>query len=213
MITIEIPEYIRQVKLSQSRKAKYLEVGKKLAKKYQDKNKYDFRPYGPKLYLFNLETGERVIANPKAAGTPRIITINGQKIYNGEIHSHVRNKILSEIKTSFVPYIEKLDPIHASMLPLACILEIHDVVSTPLWDVDNRSYPYVKAFQDVLTGNKDKNGIPRNKVILEDDNVLFITQSPAPRFIPVEKESERKLVFILSKETDPRVINNKNYKK
>lgn len=213
MQIIEIPNYIREVNLSKARRIKYYELGKKppKAKKYLDTTKYKYQKIaelGNKIYLIDLETMQRVVANPKAAGTPRNITINGQKIYNGEVGKHIRNKILSEIKDSFKPYINQLQTI--TKFPISITVEIHDTIrdsiSHNLWDIDNRSYPYIKAFQDCLTGNRG-----RNKKIIPDDNVLYITQPPAPKFIPVKYSSERKLVFIITEETDKRIIKNVEY--
>jgi hypothetical protein len=209
-----IPQYLREIKLSEARMKKYYELGKREPKaiKYQDKSKYDWavvKPY-PKSrkFLIDIETGERVIANPKAQGTPKIITINGQKIYNGEVNKNVRNKVMMEIKKSFKPYIEKMEPI--SNYPIKITLEIHDTIresqSNNLWDIDNRSYPYIKGFQDCLTGNCDKLGNLRNKKIIEDDSVLFIIQAPVPVFIPVDDPADRKLVFILSDDVDKRIL-------
>jgi len=215
---VEIPKYIREIKLSEARIKKYYELGKKHPKseKFNDKTKYEYKEvpgYGKRKFLVDLKTGERVVANPRAAGTPRVLTINGQKIYNGEVSKHIRNKVLSEIKTSFIPYIEKLNEI--KNFPICIEMEIHDVIREPnsksLWDLDNRAWPYIKAFQDCLTGNKDKQGKKRNKVVLKDDNVLYITQPPVPKFIPVEKEDDRKLVFIIKEETDQRILSNTEY--
>lgn len=214
-ITVEIPQYLRKVKLSESRLVKYYEKGKNhpKAKRYQDKTKYDWQKFNQKTFLVDLETGEKVISNPRAAGTPRYITINGQKIYNGEASKHIRNKVLSAIKESFAPYVNKLSEI--TEFPLVLELEVHDTIregsSNSLWDVDNRAWPYIKAFQDCLTGNKDKTGKYRNKQIIPDDCVLFITQPPVPKFLPIEEEKDRKLVFRIKKEKDDRILKHEGY--
>lgn len=212
-IIVEIPKYLRKVKLSEARKAKYYEAGKAApkAKRYHDRKRFDYQIHGTRSFLTDLETGEKVIANPRAAGTPRYIAINGQKLYNGEMHKHIRNKVLSEIKQQYAPYINQLDVI--TEFPLMIEMEVHDIIREPssnsLWDLDNRSWPYIKAFQDCLTGNKDKDGNLRNKQIIPDDHILFITQSPVPKFIPIEDEDERKLVFRIKKEDDKRIIKSK----
>ena len=215
--TVEMPRYIRKVKLSEARLRKYFELGKKLpiAKKYADRTKYAYQQWdNKKSYLVDLETKERVVANPRAAGTPRYITINGQKIYNGEASKHIRNKILSSIKKEMAPYIDKMDVV--TEFPLIIEMELHDTIreesSKSLWDLDNRSWPYIKAFQDCLTGNKDKHGKRRNRQIIPDDNILFITTPPVPKFIPVDSEDERKLVFRILKETDKRILDHIDHK-
>lgn len=220
-----IPKYIRRVRLSDARRAEYYELGKKKikAKKYQDTSKYGFRPFkvirNGKLtevyFLTNLATGDRVLKNPLSAGTPKDKLINGQDIYNQTIIEQTRNKILQEIKKSFTPYVNTLEPIDIFDLPVRIEVELHDTIleegSSQLWDVDNRFYMYGKAFQDVLTGNKLK-GVARNKIILPDDNNLIVSKPPAPLFIPVSSSEERKLVFKIYKEEDPRIINSILYK-
>lgn len=212
---LTIPKYIREVKLSNARTKKYYELGKTApkAKKYHDKSKYDYqliKGMKTRKFLIDLSTGERVIANPKAAGTPRVMTINGQQIYNGAVGKHTRNKLMMDIKAFFKEYVETLDPITDYPIKLTC--ELHDTIhaegGTSLWDLDNRAMPYIKAFQDCLTGDRGK-----CKKIILDDNILFVTQPPIPKFIPVENTEDRKLVFIIEKETDKRITENKIYTK
>ena len=216
---LEVPQYIRRVRIAQARRAEYYELGKKKikAKKYLDQTKYGFRPFkvtrGGKLtqvyFLTDLATGERVIKNPKSAGTPKDKLINGQDIYNQTIVQETRNKMLQEIKAFFTPFVNKLEPIDMTDLPVRIEVELHDTIleetSKKLWDVDNRFYMYGKAFQDVLTGNMLK-GRARSKIILPDDNCLMISKPPSPLFIPVETPEERKLVFRIYKEDDPRIL-------
>tara|TARA_R110000765_G_scaffold311185_7_gene404392 strand:+ start:322 stop:1026 length:705 start_codon:yes stop_codon:yes gene_type:complete len=216
-IIVEIPDYLRRVKLSNARRAKYYELGKALpkAKKYADTKLYEWRVRGKKSFLYDKKTDERVIANPKAAGTPNVMVINGQKIYNGEMNPNMRAKIMNEIKSSFYHHIKHLKPIPKKYFPLKIELEIHDTIreerSGCLWDADNRAYPYTKAFQDCLTGSADKTGEKRIKQIIPDDNILFVSTAASPKFIPIAIGEQRKIVFTISQETDERVIKNKEY--
>jgi len=213
MQTVVIPEYIRKVKLSEARRTKYYELGKKppKAKKYHDKTKYEYREikgYGKRRFLVDKETGERVIANPRAAGTPNFIMINGQKIYNGEVSGPFRNKIMKEIKKEMSKYTDTLKPI--KKFPIRINLEIYDVIQEDgfsYWDVDNRSWPYIKAFQDCLTGDRGN-----CKKIIQDDHNIFVTQPPVPLFIPVDKPEDRKLVFTITDEKDKRILEHKGFK-
>lgn len=216
MQKVEIPDYIRKIKVSNARVKKYYEQGKKgpASKKYQDKTKYDYVPYvvaTGRKYLTELATGERVVANPKAAGTPNVVTINGQALYNGAVSKHLRARILGEIKESYMPYVNQMDIVEE--YPIIIEMEIHDTIfeSTSLWDVDNRSWPYIKAFQDCLTGNKNKLGVKQCKQIIPDDNILYVTSPPSPKFIPVDREEDRKIVFIIKKETDVRILKHVTY--
>lgn len=212
MQTFIMPEYIRRVKLSESRRTKYYELGKKIPKsaKYRDNSKYKYQEikgYAKRRFLVDIATGERVIANPRAAGTPNWVVINGQKIYNGEVAGPIRNKMMKEIKAFMAPFIAKLDPIKD--FPIRINMEIHDVIKEDgysLWDVDNRAWPYIKAFQDCLTGDRGN-----CKMVITDDNCMYITQPPVPLFIPVSDSKDRKLVFTITKETDKRVLTQKDY--
>ena len=47
---------------------------------------------------------------------------------------------------------------------------------------------------------------------MPDDNILFITGPPVPKYIPVDKDEDRKLVFKLKKETDERILNHTDHK-
>lgn len=201
---VEIPEYIREVKVSNARMKKYYEFTKKhpKAEKYKDKSKYDWKKikgFGERKFLVDLKTGERVIANPKAAGTAKYEVINGQKIYSGMVHPTMRARIFSTLKDFLKPYLLKLPKIEG---PVRIRCEIHDTIqeakSKSLWDLDNRGWPYIKAFQDLLVDLQ----------ILHDDNVLFITGSGGIEFKPVDSTDNRKLVFIIEEETDSQVLDN-----
>jgi hypothetical protein len=217
---LEIPQYIRRVRLANARRAEYYELGKKKikAKKFLDQSKYEFKPHKVVrngaltnvYFLTDLATGARVIKNPVSAGTPKDKLINGQDIYNQTIVQESRNRMLQAIKASFAPFVNTLEPIDRDDLPVRIEVELHDTIlessSKQLWDVDNRFYMYGKAFQDVLTGNKLK-GVARSKIILPDDNCLVISKPPSPLFIPVQTPEERKLIFRIYKEDDPRILN------
>jgi len=216
--TVEIPQYIRKVKLSNSRNPTYYTLVArkkcKLPKKYQTP-RYEFLPwpYGKtvRIHLIDTQTGLRVIKNSKSVGTARWKIINGQDIYNQTIIQQTRNNMLQAIKASFVPYIDAIEPLDLADLPIRIEAEIHYPYkgsTGQLWDVDNHFYMYQKAFQDVLTGHWDKkSNVHRCKVIIPDDNVLFVSKPPSPLHIPVEDYEDRKLVFKIYKENDTRILN------
>lgn len=202
---IEIPLYIRTVQLSKRRLKKYYEKNKtkkKIPLKYQTKE-YSWLKIKGKELLVHTSTKEPVISNPLSYGTPKIISINGQAIYNGSVNEHTRNKIVSSIKKSISFYLNNIEPIDLKDYPISLKAEIHDTIRErhQLWDVDNRGWIYVKAFQDLLKSSG---------VIIEDCN-LFINDSGGCKFIPVSSSEERKLIFILKSETDERVIKNVEY--
>lgn len=213
MQEITIKNYLRKVELSKARKSKYYVLGENhpKSKKYSDVSKYDWKDFAGKKYLVDLSTGDKVVANPIASGTPNVFTINGQAIYNGQIKEHTRAKIMREIKDSMMPFVNQMKQV--IKFPVRIEAELHDTIheNKNLWDMDNRSGPYIKAFQDCLTGNKDKDGKPRCKVIIPDDNILFLSQPAAPRFIPIRDGDDRKIVFRIVEEDDDRIVGNVEY--
>jgi hypothetical protein len=215
---IEVPLYIRRVKLSDRRKPTYYELGRKIKvpKKYLDKRKYDYKPWkytsGYKMILTDLATKKRVIKNSKSMDKPRIQVINGQDIYNQNIVQESRNKLLKAIKDFFVPFIEEqMEPLDLSDLPVRIECEVHypylaEGNSMP-WDMDNHFWLYQKGFQDVLQGYKGKDKQPTCRVMIPEDNTLCISKPPSPLHIPVDTYEERKIVFFIYKEWDERILN------
>lgn len=199
-VRIEIPKYLRSVKISNARAKKYYEFTKKhpKAKKYQDKEKYSWKKikgFGDRLFLVDLETNERVVANPKAAGTEGWEVINGQKIYSANCGLFTRNKIIKAIKDQFVEFY----PIEERFkVPVVIRCELYDTIETKgqLWDLDNRSWPYFKAGQDLMV----------SLGMLEDDSVIYITGTGGTRFKPIKEGEDPKMVFIIEPEDDEEVL-------
>lgn len=106
--------------------------------------------------LYNLIEKEYVVKNPSVAGTPNIEIINGQKMYNGDYHPHTRDKIMKEIHQYMIPFLQGLTPLKDNDYPLIIDGFMYDYGKTceiskgKMWDVDNRSFCYNKAFQDML---------------------------------------------------------------
>lgn len=214
---LEIPLYIRKVKLSDSRRPTYYELTKKvkLPNKYaHHPERFKWKPYrfskDVRVLLMDMKTGQRVIKNSKSVGTPRYKTINGQDIYNQNIVKENRNTMLQAIKSFFVPFVNTMEKIPLEDLPIRIEVEVHYTYLADNgmpWDLDNHFYMYQKGFQDVLTGHKDKEKRPRSKIIIPDDPTLFVSKPPSPLHIPIQNNEDRKLVFRIYKENDPRIIN------
>lgn len=214
---LEIPLYIRRVKMSDKRRATYYEKGKKnkLPLKYtNDPKRYVFLPHrvGKRVvvYLTDTTTNQRVVKNSKSVGTPRYKVINGQYIYDGSLVKEARNKVLQTVKGFFSPFVDALEPIPLEDFPIRIEVELHYPMLADNgmpWDIDNHFYIYQKAFQDVLTGHRDKDKKPRNKIIIPEDDNLFVSKPPSPLHIPVATVEERKLVVRIYKENDPRILN------
>ena len=209
-ITIEFPNYPRKVQISAERRVKYYTPTKPpKAIKYNDRSKYQYlTKVGDKgLFLYELATDTKVIANPKAAGTPSFEIISAQKLYNQHMTSFTRAKVVNFLHSYFKkellskPGLLNSIKLLSDKHPLKMILEIHDTIkvdNNSFWDAGNRAWLYVKAFEDVLT----------NSDIIKDDNTLFIPRPCAAVHIPIADTDKRKLVIIIEPETDIRIINN-----
>lgn len=185
--TITIPNFITEVKLSNSRRAKYFDVGSKIPKKYTKfiGKKYEFRNYKIGNHFVSLLTdkitGDKVIKNSKVAGKPKFKEIKGNDFYTGFGHHSIRSSIIHQIKESLEPYFRKLFPFKANDYPLYVEFIYYDV-RFQSQDLDNKRYAYEKCTLDMLQAEGK----------LTNDNVDFITKLSS-EFVAC-KEDERKLV-------------------
>lgn len=156
LIDLVIPNYIRKVKLSESRRTKYFELPHGLntpfAKKYQvglttGAYQYRERVKNKRPCLFDTITKEFVVANPRVAGTQKWEIINGQKLYNQGYHPFVRQKIVNEIHKFFMPFLQECKPI--TTFPIRIDYKFSEILDARA-DIDNHALPYYKCFQDCL---------------------------------------------------------------
>lgn len=215
--TIEIPQYIREVEMSKSRSAKYFikeELGKKIIPlKYQNGNymwlQDKVQRKGKsvlKTFLVNAETLEKIVANSRTVGKPKMKTINSQDIYSGRIREFAKEKMKKAIKQSYEKHLLNIPKLDISDFPIRILVKLYDTyeIENKLnWDVGNRFWIYGKCFEDCLT----------DFGIIPDDHRGLITQPPTPLFTPVEKTTDRKLIFLLYKDTRDEIHNNEHYKK
>ena len=178
-LTVEIPQPITYVKLSNSRRKKYYNRKSRIPKKYLSEE-YTFNKKG---ILINRLTKEPVVANPKVAGTPKFKKINGQEIYSGNVHPKVRASMIRQMKLFYKSFFSTTLKVRD-----ACKLrlDIYDLIGKGDFDLDNMSWIIVKVIQDVLVEKK----------IIPDDNVTVLTGYEV-NFISVLSEDERKIVITL----------------
>ena len=166
---------------------------------------------GAKFYLCKTvgNTFEPVISNPKKVGKPRFYLIRGQDIYSGNLREHFKGMVMDAIKQSYFPYVRDMPIIDEYPIKIEC--ELHDTIKNhydrtkqlgQAWDVDNYTYPYMKAFPDLLVSLKK---------LKNDDRLHFPNNIPV-RFVPIENHNERKFVFIISKDDRPEIIDNEIFK-
>lgn len=215
LVELEIPLYIRSYISSESIRPKYYQRGKKkVPEKYRNKDHcwglFKVTENGKKVtreFLIKTASKERIIFNGHLVGKQNIKNINGQDIYNGNVAGPARNKLMSCIKNEFKKYIKPILPI--SKFPIRINIYLFDTIlddefsNGQDWDVDNRFFPYGKAFADVL---KHEGKIP-------DDNRYYITEPPHAIFVPVHDTQDRKLVVRIYKDNRPIILENYLYQK
>ena len=145
-----------------------------------------------KYLLYEKATGDLVISNANQVGTARIIPIKGQDIYSNP-SEFIRAKIINTIKDNFTPIVAKMPAIKE--FPIIIRMELHDTIKSFTdnsldevgirWDVDNRCYPYAKAFPDLM--------MKLGKI--PDDDRLHITGPPQAIFVPIPEGCTRRIVF------------------
>ncbi len=154
---------------------------------------------------------ELVLANPLKVGTPRMIVINAQSIFSGNLREHEKEAVMLRIKKSFVPFIQNLKPI--DFYPVRIRMYLYDTVKNMFdktkddsksgmrWDVINRSWMYSKSFGDLLVEGLSDKSIKVGK-ILQDDERLFVTEDGSCVFMPIDNPENRRLVFIVCKDDE-----------
>lgn len=173
---IIIPQYITEVKVSDSRRAKYFKLGDKLPSKYENNARFTWK----NEKLLDELTKTFVIKNPIAVGKPRYQSIAGNEIY-ARMHERVRMLIVKAIKANYLPNMPK--QLNLSY-PIEISMDIHTQPKMLNWDVDNL-WIYIKCFQDLLVDLK----------LIPGDDIRYIKSSGQINFTPVQSEEQRRLIF------------------
>jgi hypothetical protein len=218
---VTIPQFIRRVKLSNSRLATYYYEGEQIPKKYEKavaekKCHWIFLKERKGVVLVDAD-GDPIIKNPRVAGTPRYKNITGQDLHRLTLKDYDRAKIIHAIKNQMKPRMEHLDPIH--LFPIRVLCEVHTTIHDPdskgkITDIDNMVLFHLKAFPDILCGDplarKGEDIQYGFRRIIPDDSRKYITQPPTPLFFPIDNYEERKLVFKIFHD-DREIIKNHPY--
>lgn len=178
-----VPNYPAKIKLSNKQRAKYYHKnkGKKPPKKYQN-DRYSFNEA---KVLIDLVTGEKVIANPRLAGTPKMWNVNFQAIWNQQIKFQQRAVITNKLKDIFTPYIKNLKPI--TEFPLKFEIFICDI--DMVVDMSNKGVIYTKIIEDLLVEYK----------VIPDDKPEFINDTGRCKWVKVSTEEEIRMIIRISK--------------
>lgn len=184
---IEIPKYLYQVQTSKSRLTKYFHQNSgrgKVKKALEDiPKKYKATTYDLLGYALD-DKGQKIIANPLAAGTAKYIPINGQIFYSQSGGQFTRAKIVKALHEYYTEMLEGIEPFVTKDYPLVMTVNWFCPYSHKTLDNTNFASVYIKTFEDVLT----------NMGIIKDDEVRYITGS-FPIYTPVDDFEDRKIIF------------------
>lgn len=173
LIDIEIKNFPVKVQISKSRRAKYYASMGKVPKKYKDPERYVMKPKpviikgkrSKKDYLYDLVKKDFVVANPRVAGKPKYMSINTQNLYSGFSNPIQRGAYMAKIKAGLVNSFPAMrDDLGKSLL--TCFF-INDKFGEGNWDMDNRTWLYIKTIHDIL----------KDKGLVEEDTAEFIRGS------------------------------------
>lgn len=188
---ITINEYLTHVELSKTRKAKYYRKGQKVPAKYSK-----FKSYDLKGRLMDAD-GEAIIANAGVVNKPRMLKINGQSLYSGNMNPMVRSKVVNVLKDAMRASIPKDIQLG---YPVRVEADLYAPLAAKNWDLDNQ-WIYHKCFLDALVAEG----------CLPDDNIMFITQAPAFRYFPCDHIEDRKIVYRIVPEDRPEILEHPAY--
>lgn len=181
---VVIPNYLKRVKLSNSRRPKFIKMTKEsLPEKYKGEN-YIWKKRGKEICLYDKKEETFVVKNSKAAGTPSYQTIAGNEIY-ARMHERKRMLIVHALKDHFKEHIQnQVKEIPKDMYPLSISMELHSQFGYADWDVDNL-WIYHKCFLDSL----------RDLKVIPDDSILHVRQAGQTSFIPTIENVTPTMIF------------------
>lgn len=157
---------------------------------------------GKPLILYNVKDMVPVIKNPGRAGKPKLMKVSGNSMWSG-MNRYTRSLMSKELKHYFYDILKHIGRISNKLYPIGIKIDIYNKLGD--YDLDNMIIVYRKCITDALCGNVEytKNisnkWIPDYKTyppIIESDTVHYVQSIPTD-FIPVEDDSQRKMVIEL----------------
>lgn len=174
-IKIVFPDYPTRVQMTEGRRAVYYGFKDVVPKKYQDNIR---RYYFKAGKLWDNEERKWIVKNALSLDKPRFLPLS----YN-KISTRQKVPVLIKLKEYMREYIPKTLNI---LTPCMIDCTVYDQPIPLHKDLDNM-HIYYKAFLDLLVDMGH----------LKDDSKQFVTQAGGFRFTPVQRTSERQLVFSL----------------
>lgn len=181
---IVIPNYPDKIRIANARRVvNFVQSGrgrKDIPDKYlKNPDRYQF----VKGVLVDLTTGQKVVGNPKLAGTPRDWIINFQDIWNGGMQGAARNNMAIKLKDLLRPYIIPVVPLSTDDYPVRLEIIIADTGFKV--DASNRGVIYFKVIEDLL--------VTEGKII--DDSVAYINDTGRLKCVLIEDPNQRKMII------------------
>lgn len=188
LFRIIIPGYPDKVLIAKSRAKVYfvnkpnLRGKRKLPKKYKDRKKYAWSDEGK---LLNLQTGDKVVANSKSAGTMRYWVVNLQDIWNGKMAAQSRAQKVNILKDILRPSIQAAPILEEYPLGL-CIKLFNTQFNV---DASNKGSVYTKVIEDLL--------VTEGKIV--DDGPSYINDTGRIILTIVDKPEDIRMEIIIFK--------------
>lgn len=186
MLKITVPQYPVRIQMTKSRRAKYYKAVEDLPKTWK-RDRFGLKGG----FVYNLETGERVIKNSRSVGTPRYQTLSGNSFWAGFGHPSQRAILARALKDGLKEnMIVEGDPLKVEDFPLQVFWKISKPTAID-FDISNLWF-YYKMLEDCLVDLK----------IIPNDTFRYISWLSGPKFETCSTEEEREIVLILR--PDPR---------
>jgi hypothetical protein len=189
--TLEIPKYITSVQTSKVIRPKYYSNVAGTGRVNKCPKRLGDAEVDAKGFYID-KNGNRIIANTRNVGKPRLVPINAQILYVGSKWN--RAAIKNGLEEFYIDYIKDM-PVFTGSIVMES--EIHTVIGHDQGDLDNLGYMYGKVLLDTMV----------NMGRLVDDKVPYVTKPcSAPLFYPVDSTDDRKLIFHFYQDERPEIL-------
>lgn len=173
-ITIVIKGFVKNIQISNKRRAHYYVEGEKIPKKYST-NEYIFKRKNNKMILHKVSDGEPVIKNKNVAGTPKVERLSGNDVWNLNRISDKQAIIKARLTNYFWEVLKEIGMAYTTkiqLFPVDVIFEFN--IYNDNLDSDNLDLWYRKCFLDAIKDNYDKEGNLLEIRWMPDDSKKYV---------------------------------------